>query len=250
MVLEKIQTEGKKPQTALREHRQDVLQHDLAGQLQQSSVGTPQIVVADALDWLPQQPMADLILTDPPYSTDIQDIAAFAKLWLPLALGRMKPSGRAYIFIGDYPEELWAYLSVAMPLQILHWTYRNTLGPAPKRQYKNNCQDVLYFCGPDAPPLICPELNELNTVHDIPAPDGRQGDRLHPWQKPMALAERFIRHATRPGDLVLDPFAGTGTFLVAAGKLSRMAQGCDQDPEQVALCVKRGCRTDGVYVHP
>ncbi len=250
MVLGKIQTEGKKPQTALREHRQDVLQHDLAGQLQQSSVGTPQIVVADALEWLAQQPMADLILTDPPYSTDVSDIAAFAKAWLPLALGRMKPTGRAYIFVGSYPQELGAYLSVAMPDQILVWTYRNTLGPSPKQRYKKAWQAVLYYCGSEAASLTCPELNESNDVQDVAAPDGRQGDRLHPWQKPMVLAERFIRHATRPGDLILDPFAGTGTFLVAAGKLGRRAQGCDQDPEQVALCVKRGCQSDGVYVHP
>jgi len=39
-------------------------------------------------DWLPTQPDCDLLLTDPPYSTDVDDITAFANNWLPIALAR------------------------------------------------------------------------------------------------------------------------------------------------------------------
>jgi site-specific DNA-methyltransferase (adenine-specific) len=78
-------------------------------------------------------------------------------------------------------------------------------------------------------------------VQDINASDGRLGDRVHAWQKPMDIAERFIRHATRPGDTILDPFAGTGTFLLAATKLGRTARGCDTSPEMIALARSRGC---------
>ena len=43
----------------------------------------------------------------------------------------------------------------------------------------------------------------------------------HPCQMPLALLERIIRVASNPGDLVLDPFAGSGTTLAAAKKLGR-----------------------------
>jgi adenine-specific DNA-methyltransferase len=49
----------------------------------------------------------------------------------------------------------------------------------------------------------------------------------HPCEKPVALAEHIIRASSRPGDLVLDCFAGSGTFLVAARNLGRRAIGID-----------------------
>ena len=205
------------------------------------------VTVAEWRTWLDDRDPCDLLLTDPPYSTDIEDIEAFASDWLPVALAKVKPTGRAYVCIGAYPRELWAYLDVArrqLPLSltnVLVWTYRNTLGPKPSHTYKLNWQAVLYFVGPDAPPLDCPDLMEQFTVHHVSAPDGRQGDRYHTWQKPIGLAERFVRHATKPGDLVYDCFAGTGTHLLAAAKLGRVAEGCDSDPGMVAVAIDRGC---------
>lgn len=222
----------------------------LAEQLDQTAL-TPTIALASYEDWLPQQPLCDLLLTDPPYSTDLGDVRSFAEFWLPLALSRVKPSGRAYVFVGAYPDELHAYLDVASELepiwlaQVLVWTYRNTLGPTPARVYKQNWQAVLYFIGPDCPPLDCPKMVEQFSVQDVNAPDGRQGDRYHAWQKPDELAERFIRHATAPGDVVYDCFAGTGTHLLAAARLGRVGFGCDNDPEMLAIAQSRGCHRAG-----
>jgi modification methylase len=84
-------------------------------------------------------------------------------------------------------------------------------------------------------------MTEQFSVQDINAPDGRQGDRYHAWQKPDELAERFIRHSTRPGDRIVDPFAGTGTFLLAGAKLGRHAIGCEHDAEMLKIAVERGC---------
>jgi site-specific DNA-methyltransferase (adenine-specific) len=206
------------------------------------------VTLAQCTQWLDTQQLCDLLLTDPPYSTDIEDIEAFACTWLPVALAKVKPTGRAYVFIGPYPNELLAYLTVAKSItnmtleNILVWTYRNTLGPTPKHKYKNNWQACLYFIGKDAPPLDCPEMVEQFSVQDISAPDGRQGDRYHEWQKPIEIAERFVRHSTKPGDLVLDPFAGTGTHLLAAAKLGRVAHGCDINQSMLDIAIKRGCK--------
>jgi len=191
---------------------------------------------------------ADLLFTDPPYSTDVDDLESFVDSWLDLALSRVKPSGRAYICIGAYPHELEVYLTRLNQrtdftlANILVWTYRNTMGPSPKLDYKLNWQAILYLRGPKAPALDCPVMNEQFTVQDINAPDGRLGDRFHAWQKPSPLAERIVRHSTKHGDLVIDPFACTGTFLVEAARLGRRAMGCDISNEHIEIAESRGCQ--------
>ncbi len=209
-------------------------------------VTPPLITQADALEWLGSAPACDLLLTDPPYQTDVEDIGVFSRSWLPMALGLVKPTGRAYVCIGAYPDELRAYLDISPPAhlrleQVLVLTYRNTIGPSPKNLYKQNWQAILYYVGVYAPPLDCLELNELFSVQDISAPDGRHGTRLHAWQKPDELGDRFIRHSTKPGQTVLDPFACTGTFLLAASKYGCIALGCDIDQDNLAIAESRGC---------
>lgn len=181
----------------------------------------------------------DLLITDPPYMTDIDNINEFAK-WLPKKLECVKSTGSAFIFVGAYPEELNAYMNVSMPTQVLVWTYRNTLGRSPLNKYKLNWQAILYYRMDDTPELNCPLTNELWTVQDVNAPDGRLGNRYHCWQKPIELAERLIRHATKKGDVVFDCFSGTGTFLLAAAKLGRIGIGCEINPEMIDIAVKRG----------
>ena len=188
----------------------------------------------------------DLLLTDPPYSTDVADIEAFIDSWLYKALDGVKDTGFAYIFIGAYPKELKAYLNAKIPkhmelCQQLIWTYKNTLGQNPKDRYKQNYQSCLFYRGVNAPMLDCPLTAEQWAVQEINAPDGRQGDRYHAWQKPMEIAERFIRHSTKVGDTVYDPFACTGTFLLASAKLGRKAFGCEIDPDNAAIAIERGC---------
>jgi DNA modification methylase len=121
------------------------------------------------------------------------------------------------------------------------WTYKNTLGQNPKDRYKQNWQACLFYRGINAPALDCPLTNEQWAVQEINAPDGRQGDRYHAWQKPMEIGERFIRHTTKPGDKVYDPFACTGTFLLAAAKLGRRGVGMEINPENAEIAYSRGC---------
>ncbi len=204
----------------------------------------PSITLSSWEHWLPEQPPCDLLLTDPPYSTDVDDIEAFVQSWLPFALSKVKPTGRAYVCVGAYPHEMRAYLNVqtCLPLrQILVWEYKNTLGPAPSHLYKQNWQAILYFSGPDAPPLECPLLTEQFSVQEMNAPDGRLGNRYHAWQKPDALAEQLIRHSTNAGAIVLDCFSGTGTFVLAAQRLGRLGLGCDVSEHMLAIAEQRGC---------
>jgi DNA modification methylase len=54
---------------------------------------------------------------------------------------------------------------------------------------------------------------------------------IHPWQKPRSLMEKLIRIYTNEGQTILDPYAGSGTTLYAAGLCLRKSQGCDTDPK-------------------
>jgi 16S rRNA G966 N2-methylase RsmD len=226
------------------------------GQEQQKAKVVPSDAIIQCASWekwLPKQEACDVLLTDPPYSTDIEDIAAFAKAWVPIALDKVKPTGRAYICIGAYPKELHAYLSVKIPKhlimsQVLVWMYRNRVGPSPTHDYKLNWQAVLYYRGVDAPELNCsravndyPNLTEQFSVQDINLPDPRRHESWHAWQKPDELCERMVRHASQPADVILDPFAGTGSFILAAARLGRLGLGCDINKDMVKIAKKRGC---------
>lgn len=215
-------------------------------QTNQSIVITPTVEVCDAGAWLEKMPMCDLLLTDPPYSTDVENIGGFAR-WLTLALSRVRATGRAYVFIGAYPNEVAAYLALPEQIhmkleQMLVWTYKNTLGNNPKDRYKLNYQFCLYYKGVDAPDLNCPLTAEQWAVMEMNAPDGRLGDRYHTWQKPLELAEMLIRHSTQVGQTVYDPFTCTGTFLLAASKLGRIGRGCDISRDNLSIAVERGCK--------
>jgi DNA modification methylase len=62
---------------------------------------------------------------------------------------------------------------------------------------------------------------------------------LHPTMKPVELVERAIRNSSRPGDVVLDPFGGSGTTLIAAEKSGRQARLIELDPKYVDTIVRR-----------
>jgi site-specific DNA-methyltransferase (adenine-specific) len=75
---------------------------------------------------------------------------------------------------------------------------------------------------------------------DITPLHGPYRERLgYPTQKPLALLERIIKVSSSPGDIVLDPFCGCGTALVAAQKLERRWVGIDIAPEAIELTSKR-----------
>lgn len=63
------------------------------------------------------------------------------------------------------------------------------------------------------------------------------GDRFHKQQSPLALLLRIILSSTKIGDVVLDPFAGTGTTLVVAHQLNRKSYGIEIDSDNVK-CIK------------
>jgi len=69
--------------------------------------------------------------------------------------------------------------------------------------------------------------------------DGGNAKRVHPTQKPLTLMKRIILDYTRPGDLILDPFMGSGTTGVACLQTGRRFIGIEIDPNYYALAQRR-----------
>lgn len=80
----------------------------------------------------------------------------------------------------------------------------------------------------------------LSDVWDIPFLNPKAKERSgYPTQKPVVLLERIIQISTNAGDIVLDPFCGSGTTLVAAALLDRRGIGMDISDDAVELARKR-----------
>ena len=73
-------------------------------------------------------------------------------------------------------------------------------------------------------------------VWPIPRP---AASPLHPTEKPLALVERAIANSSPPGAVVLDPFCGAGTTLIACERMGRRGVGVEIDPRYVAATIAR-----------
>jgi DNA modification methylase len=74
------------------------------------------------------------------------------------------------------------------------------------------------------------------TIIDEPKP--RRND-AHPTMKPVALIERMLKHSARPKDIVLDPFGGSGSTMIAAERLGMVARLAELDPRYCDVIVAR-----------
>ena len=129
--------------------------------------------------------------------------------------------------------------------QILIWNYNNTGQRQPNQKYNSNYQVCFYLRGIKASNINKPaDGKEQYACQTVNAPDARRDERYFKWQKPDELIERFIRNSSNPGDFVFDPFAGSGTTLIAASKLGRIGIGCDSDKRMIEICIGRGCKNE------
>src|SRR6185312_10862537 len=91
-----------------------------------------------------------------------------------------------------------------------------------------------------APGLVTPEQRERGKRptsvmwHTIVSPTGREKTG-YPTQKPAGLIRRFVQASSRPGDLCLDPFAGSGTLGAVAAALDRRYLLIDSSDEAIAV---------------
>lgn len=83
------------------------------------------------------------------------------------------------------------------------------------------------------------------TVWDVPSVVYEKDKTAHPKQKPVELFVKSIEHHTNPGEYVYDPFAGSGTLMVACEKTKRRALMMELDPKYCDVIVQRYERYSG-----
>lgn len=91
----------------------------------------------------------------------------------------------------------------------------------------------------------------MRDVWEISILAGSSKERLgYPTQKPLALLDRIIKTSSNPGDLVLDPFCGCATALVAADRLGRQWAGIDLSPLAIKLVKERILEDNPLWAGP
>lgn len=229
---------------------------------------TNQIICGDCREVMREWPAEsiDMILTDPPYNisnptkivrsggkfgrarTISLDFGAWdhgvirPKDWVPLAVEKLKPCG---VFVSLYDKR---YIShVCDLLEELGLTIRHVAGwhkqnPAPQAR-KVKWQNALEL-------FVIATKNE-GTGHHYNYHEGQHHDVIttpicqgnerldHPTQKPEALIEPIVRWWSFEGDLVLDPFLGTGTTAVVCKRLNRHWVGIEISEKYCEMARKR-----------
>ncbi|MCQ3808534.1 MAG: site-specific DNA-methyltransferase [Acidimicrobiia bacterium] len=105
-----------------------------------------------------------------------------------------------------------------------------------------------HFKGPKAGELSCNPLGKNpSDVWEIPNVKSNHPEKtVHPCQFPVELIERLVLSMTDPGDIVLDPYMGVGSAVIAAEMHGRTGYGCDTSDEYVAIARQRlGQLADG-----
>jgi DNA modification methylase len=109
---------------------------------------------------------------------------------------------------------------------------RFTMG---RSDYQRQFEVVLYGWKKGESHYWCGARDE-GDVWFVPKP---KYNRMHPTMKPVALVERALRNSSRRGDLILDPFGGSGSTLIACEKTSRRAALIELDPMYVDVIIRR-----------
>ena len=139
----------------------------------------------------------------------------YHRIYTPEELRRFKKHGDGRYFYtgskGYYTDESIARLDREGRI---YWT-------------KTGTPNVMYFIDQDAEGNWVREVQRHDVWSDIPAVRNKVEHTGYPTQKPVRLFERIIGTVTNPGDVVLDPFCGSGTTLIAAERLGRYWIGID-----------------------
>ena len=180
----------------------------------------------------------------------------FCQDWLRAARRILKPSGAIWV-IGSYHN----IFRLGVQLQdtgfwIMNdviWRKSNPMPNFRGKRFTNAHETLIWAAKSDnAKPTFnyeaLKELNEgiqMRSDWVLPICNGGErlkdenGDKAHPTQKPESLLHRILIATTNPGDVVLDPFFGTGTTGAVAKKLGRHYIGIEREETYIAAATKR-----------
>ena len=152
--------------------------------------------------------------------------------WLPECYRVLKPSTHAYVMInGRNLKDLQECAENAgfVYQNLLVWKKNNA---TPNKYFMQNGEFILMLS--KRPARSINNLGE-QTVFEIP---NYIGNKYHPSEKPVELMKRFVEASSNVGDLVYDPFLGSGAVAKACIELNRNWIGSEIDPEYVDVATR------------
>ncbi len=180
----------------------------------------------------------------------------FTRAWLGECRRLLKPSGGLWV-IGSY-HNIFRIGAILQDLGfwILNDVVWRKANPMPNFRGRRftNAHETLLWCAADRDARYTFNYEAMKALNEdvqmrsdwlIPicgGPErlkGGDGKKAHPTQKPEALLHRVLLASSRPGELVLDPFCGTGTTGAVAKRLGRRFIGIERDPAYAALARER-----------
>jgi site-specific DNA-methyltransferase (adenine-specific) len=236
---------------------------------------THRILTGDCLAILPtlDKHSIDLVLTDPPYNIGIDygngqkadrrpDYDIWCERWINWCYRALKPHGSLWIISG---QEHGADIDIA--IQRTGMTMRNritwheTFGVQCQRKFARTSRPIFYAVKDakrftfNAAAVTVPSDRQTKYGDKRAAPGGKiMGDvwsinrvcgtfrervKGVPTQLPEELVRRIVAVSSNPGDVVLDPFAGSGTTLAVATSMGRLATGIELNPDYAAIARRR-----------
>ncbi|MDX2202454.1 MAG: site-specific DNA-methyltransferase [Hyphomicrobiaceae bacterium] len=241
-----------------------ILIGDCLKELAKLPTGTVDLVFADppynlqlAGDLLrPNNTRVDGVDDDWDKFTSFAAYDAFTRAWLAEARRVLKPNGAIWV-IGSYHN----IFRLGVALQDLGFWLQNDVvwrkvNPMPNFRGKRftNAHETLIWAGRDANARVTFNYEAAKAGNDdvqmrsdwlFPICSGPErlkdgaGKKAHPTQKPEALLHRILVTTSNPGDVVLDPFFGTGTTGAVAKRLGRRFIGIERDKAYAAAAQER-----------
>lgn len=226
-----------------------------------------QIFHGDCRDVLPSlDGKFDLVLTDPPYGISMRGVkhdkgrgkgvrnfdflpndtheqsTEIAKEAIRASEHLLKPNGSGYAWMGhtQFAELVLDLRSRGWKTRFLVWERTCPPPTPPGSGWKSTADLCLYWFRPGRK-WTHTGLNPPpgNVIHADSYRYGKPGKNGHPTQKPFECVNPLIVASTNEGDAVLDPFAGSGTTLVAAKKLGRRAVGIELEERYCEIAANR-----------
>jgi len=185
---------------------------------------------------------------------DYQSYLDFSKEWIKLAKRVLNPHG-AFLICCSY-HSLGEVIIAAKEnglrfLNCIVWKKTNPMPNMTKRMLTHSTEFILWFSVNSGWTYNYENMKkyragkQLTDVWELPSCQGKErlknpdGRAAHPTQKPEKLFERLIEMTTKRGDVILDPFMGSGTTAVVAEKLGRKWIGIEKNIDYINLAKER-----------
>ena len=205
----------------------------------------------------PDQSVVDAVDDDWDKFSSFAEYDSFSKSWLGAARRILKPSGTIFVIgsyhnifrVGTIMQDLGFWI-----LNDIVWRKANPMPNFRGRRFTNAHETMIWATGSAEAKNYTFNYETLKAGNEdcqvrsdwfLPICNGGErlkdaaGRKVHPTQKPEALLARIILAASKPGDLVFDPFLGSGTTAAVAKQLGRNFIGAERDKSYIEAARKR-----------